>query len=123
MNTDEPKNVVKIVSTLEKAVTAHKEKEFVAFLIFINPKNEPAETLASALEKIAEEAKSEKVALTYLPGPNERAVKQYQINTDAKVKNTVFVYKDRKASAKFVNLVADEKGIAALEKAVADVVK
>jgi len=123
VNTDEPKNLVKIVAALEKAVTTHKEKEFVAFLVFINPKGESAEALASSLESIAKEAKSENVALTYVSGPQDRAVRQYDINTDPKVKNTVFVYKNKKATKKFINLVADEKGLAALEKAIAEVVQ
>jgi hypothetical protein len=123
VNTDEPKNLVKIISTLDKAIVVNKAKEFVAFVIFVNPKGESAETIAPALEKIAKEAKSENVALTYVSGPGDRAIRKYGINTDAKVKNTVFVYKNKKASVKFVNLVADEKGIAALDKAISEVVE
>lgn len=123
VNTDDAKNVVKIVSALDKAVAANKAKEFVAFLVYVNPKGESDAAMKSALEAVAKEAKSENVALTYVTGPDDRALQKYAINTDAKVKNTVFVYKDKKSSTKFVNFSADEKGVAALEQAIAKVVE
>ena len=72
---------------------------------------------------MAAQEKLQNVALVYLPGPTDEAVKDYEINTDAKVKNTVFVYKSRKVKAKFVNFVADKKGTDTLETAIKGVLK
>ena len=123
VNTDDVKNVTEIVKTLEKAVASHAETEFKAFVIYLNPKEEDAEVVADKLEKIATDAKAQKVALTYLPNPKDKAARLYGINTDAKVKNTIFVYKDKKSSKKFVNFVADKESLAKLDTAIAELMK
>lgn len=46
------------------------------------------------------------------------AIKNYKVNIAAEMKNTVFVYKNKKVVAKFVNLEANEQGIAGLRAAI-----
>ena len=123
VNTDDPKNVAQIADTLEKVAKANTGKKFKAFVVFINPNKEAGAKLGRQLEGIAARENLQNVALVYLPGPTDEAVKDYEINTDAKVKNTVFVYKSRKVNAKFVNLVADKKGVDTLETAIKGVLK
>lgn len=122
VNTDDVKNVTATVKSLEKSIATHADKELKAFVVFMNPKSEDAEKVADQLEKVATDAKSQKVALTYIAGPKDKAVQLYGINADPKVKNTIFVYKDKKTATKFVNFVADEKSLAALDKAIGEVV-
>jgi hypothetical protein len=75
----------------------------------------------SKLDKVAAkmaEAKIEGTALAYVRGTNE-AINSYKINiVDSEVKNTVLVYSGKKVTAKFVNLKADEAGLAALKTAI-----
>ena len=123
VNTDDPKNVAQIADTLEKVAKANANKKFKAFVVFINPNKQAGDKLGKQLEGIASKENLQNVALVYLPGPSDEAVKDYEINTDAKVKNTVFVYKSRKVNAKFVNLVADKKGVDTLETAIKGVLK
>ncbi|NUQ71476.1 MAG: hypothetical protein HUU17_11735 [Chthonomonadales bacterium] len=54
-------------------------------------------------------------------GPENVAVKGYGINTDPAVRNTIFVYRNRTVHSKFVNMKADDKGVAALQTAIEQV--
>jgi protocatechuate 3,4-dioxygenase beta subunit len=121
VNDDSAQNVEKIVSVLEKAATKHADKKLKAFVVFINPKAEPSSAMKTRLASLAEKEKVANVSLVYLPGPKNEAVSEYQINTDPKVKNTIFVYKARKVDTKFVNFVADENGIKSLKSAIKNV--
>lgn len=121
INTDSEKNVEALIGALEKASRKYADKNFKAFVVFINPNAESAETLKSRLAKIGEKHNIEHVALTFLPGPDHSAVKGYGINTDPKVRNTIFVYRNRIVDAKMVNFDANEKGIAALHDAIKQV--
>ena len=77
----------------------------------------------SSFASLAAKKKLDHVALTYVSGPEDEAVKAYRINTGAKVKNTVLVYKNRMVSSKFINLVADKSGLESLDKAIHSVVQ
>ena len=123
VNTDDPKNVEQIAETLEKVAKANADKKFKAFVVFINPNKEQDGKFGKQLTALAAKDKLQNVALAYLPGPDAEAVKEYEINTDPSVKNTVFVYKERKVNAKFVNLTADKKGTDTLQAAIKDVLK
>lgn len=52
--------------------------------------------------------KADNVGLALLKGTQDESLAGYKINTDPTVKNTVIVYKDRKASAVFVNWTPKE---------------
>ncbi len=123
INNDDEKNVTAIAEDLEKATQANADKKMKAFLIFINPDKVAGDAMTHRLTKLASETKVKNVVLAYLPGPDHPAVGEYQINTDPGVKNTVFVYRNRKVNTKFVNFVADKKGLEELNAAIKKVVE
>ncbi|MBM3493019.1 MAG: hypothetical protein FJX72_01660 [Armatimonadetes bacterium] len=118
INTDDEKNVSALVGALEKASAKHAGSKLKAFVVFMNPTRESADALKARLAKIGEKHNIQYVALTFLPGPDDGAVKGYGVNADAKVRNTIFVYRNRTVDAKMVNFTADEKGVAALHDAI-----
>lgn len=118
VNGDSDKNVVALVKALEKDTTQSADSKLKVFVVYINSKNEPAGTLAKHAAAIGSATKAQNVSIMYLADANDEAIKGYGINTDAKVKNTVFVYKNRTVSSKFVNLTADAKGISTLNEAI-----
>ncbi len=101
----------------------YRAKEFKAFVIFINAEKKDPQTLSQTLSALAEKYGLDKVALTHLSPNDSRSVRAYRVNTSPEVKNTIFVYLNKKVSAKFVNLVADEKGLSGLESAIGEIVK
>lgn len=121
IHTDDEKNVKALVKELEKIAKANPDAKFKPFVVFVNGNRESGEVLGTRLREMGKKLGLEHVALTYLPGPDHHAVKGYGINTDPAVKNTIFVYKNRTVAAKFVNLKADEKGLAQLREAVSKV--
>jgi hypothetical protein len=123
VNADDAKNVAAIVDDLEKETRANADKKMKAFVIFINPDKQPKDAITKRLKELAAKEKVQNVALAFLPGPDNEAVQDYKINTDAQVKNTVFVYRNRKVDAKFVNFVADKQGLTDLNAAVKHVLQ
>jgi hypothetical protein len=90
-------------------VTRHKDKDFKAFVMFQNETPERLEAMNKAV-------KADNVALTLLKNDDE-ALQGYKINPEAK--NTVIVYKQRKATAVFPNF-DPKKDAARLQQAIAD---
>lgn len=123
VNTDSMQNVGDLAVELDKEVKANADKWLKAFVIFINPNAEPTNTLTKELQKLAADRKLDKVAFACLSGPKDDALPDYQIVPDAKLKNVVFVYKNKLVDSKFVNLVADSKGLKTLDGAIESVVK
>lgn len=117
MNNDDPKNVGALVEALEKMARTHADKRLKVFVVFLPTNGESPGTMEARLSKLASQKRIEHVALTYLPSLKDEAISDYEINTDAKVKNTLFVYKNRRVDTKFVNFVADAKGLEALNAA------
>ena len=116
VNGDSMANVAKIASTLEKRIDAAGTKNLKSFVLFVaKPGNEG--DLSKKLEKVASDNNLKYVALCYVPKSDE-SVGVYKINTESDVKNTVLVYTHRKVTDKFVNLKADEEGLASLNSAV-----
>ena len=103
-----------MVSALNEAVLANKERELKAFFIFVNDKGKENET---PLTIMATKAKAGDVALAYLPTADE-AVDAYKVNLAPEVKNTVMLYRNRRVTGKLVNLKMDEAGKAELAKAI-----
>lgn len=110
--------VMAIAKTLSANVKAHKAADFKGFMIMM--------TMCAACEgkasKFAEAAKLENIGIATLDYGNE-AVKNYKVSTDKDVKNTVFVYKDKKVAAKFVNLTDSKEDLAKLQAAIDSVTK
>jgi hypothetical protein len=112
VNGDNMRNVVDIAKLLNDSVKEMKASELKAFVIFLVDKEKAGE-LEAMLPKLAERIGVYDIALATLPKDNN-AVGNYKVNVSGDVKNTVFVYRDKKVVAKYVNLKADEKGLAAL---------
>ena len=121
VNTDDLDNVGKIAATLEGEIAKYGAPKFRAFVVFI-PRGD-AKDLSAKLAKLATDYKLKNVALTYVKGPKDEPITNYEINTSADTKNTVLVYKDRKVTANMVNLKADKEGLAALVHAIDKTVK
>lgn len=123
VNGDTPKNIGELAAWLDKAVKTHSDKGLKAFIMFIPAKGQEGEAVAKQVADLSAERKIENVGMTYVNGPDDPAVKLYRINTDEKVRNTLFVYKDKKLTAKFINLTANEEGLRNLNEAVTQVLK
>jgi protocatechuate 3,4-dioxygenase beta subunit len=119
-NGDDSKNVEAIARLLDRKVGNWNKSEFKAFMIFVTDESKKADT-AKKIEEVAGKSGA-KIAMAWIGKDNE-AVESYAINVDPAVKNTVLVYKDMKVSSKFVNLVADEKGMKELALAIDKITK
>jgi protocatechuate 3,4-dioxygenase beta subunit len=89
--------------------------QFKAFFVFVE-KSGKAPT--ARLTNLAQTNGLKNVSLTWIPATNH-AVKDYKINPNGTVKNTVIVYDDRKVSANFANLKGDAASLARLDRAIA----
>ncbi len=118
INSDDESNATKLAAALQDAVTKHSSKKLLGFVIFTNPGAEPKAAMTRRLERIAGAGRIEKVALAYLAGPQDPAIRLYRVNTDEQVRNTVFVYRQNRIASKLVNLTADRQGLQALDRAI-----
>lgn len=74
------------------------------------------------LAKLAEEKKIEDVALCYLsPKRRDNDLRLFKVELSEKLKNIVFVYRDKKLAKKFINLNAKDFG--KVEEAFKELVK
>lgn len=121
VNGDSFANVAAIANDLESKLVAANtggRPKLKAFVVFVSKTNDSS--LPGKLQKIATQNNLKQVSLVWLTSDNE-AVKNYAINLDSKIKNTVFVYRNRTVQSKFINL--DAKGIGDLNTAVASILK
>ncbi len=102
VNGDNKANVVALAKTLSAEMKEHSKQEFKALVVVLTAPSKMAQAEAMVKEA-AKTAGTEGVAMAVLAS-NSEAVKAYSVNTDASVKNTVFVYKNWKVESKFVNL-------------------
>lgn len=105
-------NTMKLAADLDAKVAASKH-EFKAFVVNLSM----CSKCIDATKTMASKTKLKNVGITYIDKGSD-AVEAYKINTASDVKNTVFVYKNRKVVAKFVNLKADKEGLKALNAAI-----
>jgi len=108
-----------LVKTLNEAVQKNGDQELKAFFIFVS---EDGTALSPKLAAMAEKAKANDVALAYI-SPKDYSLGAYKINLVPEVKNTVILYRNKRVTSKFVNIKADEKGLAELQTAVSELVK
>lgn len=74
------------------------------------------------LVKLAEEKKIEDIAICYLPDRQREAyLKLYKVEPSEKLRNIVFVYRDKRLAHKFINLNAKDFG--KVEEAFRELVK
>jgi hypothetical protein len=121
-NSESMKSAAPIAQALDKAVADNSSADLKAFVVFIRHGKGADSQFASQLKDFAAKNKLQRIGVTYVSAPTDAAVREYQINTNAKVQNTVFVYKDRTVASKFVNLRADTKGLDQLTSAIHTVV-
>lgn len=114
-NMDDAANLQAIAKNLSGKVASSKN-ELKAFVINLTH----CDKCIDGTKSMAAKSKLDNIAFTYLPSDSE-FVKNYKVNTESEVKNTVFVYKNKKVVAKFVNLKADEKGLKELNAAIAKI--
>ncbi len=119
INGDSAANVVKIAAGLQKQIDANKGKEFKAMVVWLT---DDVNAAKPTLKKVLAESGAKDVALAALSKKDD-AVDAYKMSLASDVKNTVYVYKNWKVEASMVNLVADDKGLVALNGAIANVVK
>ncbi|MDR3689575.1 MAG: hypothetical protein P4L46_09370 [Fimbriimonas sp.] len=117
VNGDKIGNVAKIADALEGAIKMEGPSKLKGFVVFIKPTGESDAKIQNLLRMVANQCHLQHVGLLFVDGSANEAVGEYKINTAASVKNTVIVYRDRKVSANFVNLVGDDGGIKALKMA------
>lgn len=121
VNGDSAENVAALAKFLEKTVGANKAKDMKAFVVFLNTSGKSDKAVSQELTKMAEGLGIKEIAFAYLPAAEKGPIQAYAINTDSAVKNTIFVYRNRKVAAKFVNLKADSNGLTSLNKAISSV--
>jgi protocatechuate 3,4-dioxygenase beta subunit len=102
------------IKTLEAEMRKQGEKNLRVFLIYMNPLYQQNATdtehkmMERKIKEWCEEQQLEKVAMTLIPSPvDEETAGVYQINPAAK--NTIFVYKGRRITAKWVNVEYDQQ--------------
>jgi hypothetical protein len=117
---EDTNNIMALAKVVDGAVAKNPEN-LKGFMIRV-ANCDTCTNMAKMMGTDAEKKGMKNVAIAYVKADNE-AIKNYKINLDAKVKNTVLVYKDRQVVAKFVNLKADAAGKKALEAALASVAK
>lgn len=100
-NGDSEANMTGTAKLLSKYVKENSAKEFKAFMINLTM----CEGCVNATKGVADKAKVDNIGITHLPN-DSNFVKNYKINTDKSVKNTVLVYKDKKVVGNMVNFDA-----------------
>ncbi len=114
-NTDDPRNIAAIVQRLERQIEKQSLQKVRVFVMYMNPNQESSSVVEDKLKRFAEKNELKSVAITYIPGPeDEDTAGLYKINPDAKVKNTVIVYKKRGVFAKQVNMSSTDEAIGEL---------
>jgi protocatechuate 3,4-dioxygenase beta subunit len=107
-NHNDPDRLARFAKALEKEMQLRGEKNFRAFLVYMNPsyKENDAEGMKILQQKIrdwCEKQNLQKLAVVWIPSPvDKETAGTYKINP--KAQNTVFVYKKRQITAKWVDI-------------------
>jgi hypothetical protein len=115
-NGEDRENLSKLVNALEKHTVDRSGAQLQTFIIVLTDK-EGRDEVARKLTEIAGATRASKIHLTYLDR-GDNGVRGYRVNLAPEVKNTIFVYRDRRVTDKFVNLKADEEGLRSLNDAI-----
>jgi len=120
VNGDDHKNINEIAKTLDSAMSKYSKSEFKALIVFVTDASHVNDWKAKVAAAVKQSG-YKTVGMAVL-SKDDGAVKAYKVNTDASVKNTVFVYKNWKVAAKTINLSGD-KGVAWLNTQIASIAK
>ncbi len=118
---DSVENAEAIAKHLNASVAKNESADLKGFMIMLT-RGDACVTACKDIAAKAEKSQMNKIGIAHLPATDD-AVKNYKVNTGTDVKNTIFVYQNRKVVAKFVNLKADKEGLAKLDAAIAQITK
>ncbi|MFM9873498.1 MAG: hypothetical protein ACKVQS_08555 [Fimbriimonadaceae bacterium] len=116
-NHDSEENLEAVVKYLDGKV-ANSKHEFKAFTIRVTF----CDKCVAEDTEFAKQFGDTKVGIAHISS-TDQAIADYKYSLKDDVKNTIFVYKNRKVAAKFVNFKADKAGLKALDAAIAGVDK
>ncbi len=108
------------LKTLENEMKIRSEKNLRVFLVYMNPfynqnSQQREDVIGRNIRNWCNEAGLKRVAMLWVPSPTDpKTCGLYKINPDAK--NTVFVYKKRKVTAKWVNIEYNDESLKTILK-------
>lgn len=94
------------------------DKNFKGYLIYTNPKKLTAEQLETKLSALGQKLNLKKIAVTYVPGADDKKTYTYLNQINPATGNTFIVYNNRKVADKFVNFEFNEQNTALLKSSV-----
>ena len=110
---DDLKNYEKMLSFLEAQYFTKNANQWKTFIVFMNPKQESESLLKQKLGDYTKKLDLKNVAFTFIHSPTDaETAGVYEINP--KVQNTIFAYKKRVITKKFVNFDTDKENFSAL---------
>ena len=99
---DDLQQYEQLISFLEAQYLTRDAKQWKTFIMYMNPKHEDSKALKEKLTNFSEKLALKNVVLTFIDSPtDENTAGVYKINS--KVNNTIFAYKKRVISKKFIN--------------------
>lgn len=115
INTDDWKNIAKLAKALEAEIRKEGPDQIRAFLIYMNPSRLNKNELENRLQQFARENKLQQVAILYIPSPeDEKTAGLYRINPSKGIRNTLFIYKNRRVFDKYINFDASQMNLSLL---------
>lgn len=103
---------------LEDLSVSLGEKNFKAYLIYTNPQKLSPEQLETKLAAFGQKLNLKKIAVTYVPGLDDKASYSYLNRINPATENTIIVYNKRRVADKFVNFEFNEQNAALLKASV-----
>ncbi len=119
MHLDSEENAASLAVKLQELIrNVRKEgKKAYGFVVWTQ-----GDAVKEKLSKLSEEKKIEDIAICYLPEKQREAyLKLLKIELSDKLRNIIVVYRDKRVTAKFVNL--DAKDFKKVEEAFKEIVK
>ena len=120
---DDTANVLALAGFLDQQSAAHAKNKLKTFVVFASPQHRLDVEVAKSTAQAAVKNGLKRVSIVYVGNGDLKASEDNDISPEPNIKNTIFVYKERKVSAKFVNLRADAKGTAELGTAIEHILK
>jgi protocatechuate 3,4-dioxygenase beta subunit len=112
LNTTTLEQFNRFVRKMENEIKKRGEKKLRVFVIYMNPGEMKWGDVEKKLRHWTNEQELEKVAVTYVPSPeDEESCQLYDINAAPKILNTVFLYHKRTIIDKYINLVFTDDDI------------
>lgn len=100
---------------LEELSQRSGEKEFKAYLIYSNAPGLSRAQMEEKLSALGRKLNVTKMALTYVPSPNDTASNAALNRINPRTRNTFIVYVNRRVVDKFVNFAFDDRNANLLE--------